>query len=216
MPVEKSGQAAFEFEFGDGFGRHVEAFDPAYAKVLVRYNPAGDRELNVLQRTRLRLLSDWLHARGRRLLFELLVPPQETQLAGLGGDADRFDVELRPSLVVETIRELQDAGVEPHLWKIEGLDRREDCIRVVEQARADGRDEVACIVLGRGADEDRVVGWLRQAASVDGFAGFAVGRTLWWDELVGYTRGTLGRVEAAVRIGRNHRRMIDVFAAACA
>jgi myo-inositol catabolism protein IolC len=214
MPVEKSGQAAFDFEFGDGFGDHVERFDPAYAKVLVRYNPEGDEELNALQRARLRRLSDWLRGRDRKLLFELLVPAEPAQLAGLGGDGGRFDRELRPALVVETIRELQDAGVEPALWKIEGLDRRDDCVRVVEQARSGGRDDVACIVLGRGADEARVEEWLRVAASVEGFAGFAVGRTLWWNELVGYTRGDLSRDVAAARIAGNYRRLVDVYAGA--
>jgi myo-inositol catabolism protein IolC len=214
MPVEKSGQAAFDFEYGSEFRRHVDDFDPAYAKVLVRYNPEGDQELNRLQQQRLRVLSDWLRGRGRKLLFELLVPAEPAQLERVGGDAGRFDLEVRPGLVVETIRQFQAAGVEPRLWKIEGLDRREDCIRVVEQARAEGREDVGCIVLGRGADEARVTHWLRQAASVDGFTGFAVGRTLWWDELVGYTHGGLDRVDAADRIGRNYRRMIEVFAGA--
>jgi myo-inositol catabolism protein IolC len=214
MPVEKSGQAAFDFEYGDGFGRHLEDFDPAYAKVLVRYNPEGDAALNAVQRERLLLLSDWLRARGRKLLFELLVPAEPAQLDRVGGDAERFDLELRPDLVVETIRELQDAGIEPALWKIEGLDRREDCVRVVEQARSGGRDGVGCIVLGRGADEERVEAWLLQAASVEGFVGFAVGRTLWWNELVGYTRGDLSRDVAAARIAGNYRRLVDVYAGA--
>jgi myo-inositol catabolism protein IolC len=28
MPVERSGQDEFDFEYGDDFGRHIEAFDP--------------------------------------------------------------------------------------------------------------------------------------------------------------------------------------------
>src|SRR2546425_7915984 len=39
MPVEKSGQDEFDFDYGDEFGRHILDFDPAFAKVLVRYNP---------------------------------------------------------------------------------------------------------------------------------------------------------------------------------
>src|SRR5262245_43388960 len=38
MPVEKSGQVEFDFEYGEAFGEHIEAFDPTYVKVLVRYN----------------------------------------------------------------------------------------------------------------------------------------------------------------------------------
>jgi myo-inositol catabolism protein IolC len=213
MPVERSGRAEFEFEFGEDFGRHIEDFDPTYAKVLVRYNPEGDAAGNRRQAERLRRLSDWLRSRGRGFLFELLVPAEADQLARVGGSSDRYDRELRPSLVVETIAELQDAGVEPHLWKIEGLDRREDCERVAEQARAGGRDGVGCIVLGRGADDERVLRWIEAAASVPAFVGFAVGRTLWWNELVAYVADEVTRDEAAARIAANYHRMLEAWSA---
>jgi myo-inositol catabolism protein IolC len=213
MPVEKSGQAEFDFEFGEDFGRHIEDFDPTFAKVLVRYNPEGDQELNRRQAGRLRELSDWLHERGRKFLFELLVPATTTQLERAGGDPARYDLEIRPGLVVRVIRELQEAGVEPDIWKIEGLDRREDCARVAEQARAGGRDGVACIVLGRGADEARVRHWLVQGAGVPGYIGFAVGRTLWWNELTEYVAGALDRTKAAERVAANYRRMIAAYTA---
>jgi len=213
MPVEKSGQNEFDFEFGSDFGRHIEAFDPTFAKVLVRYNPAGDRELNARQVDRLRHLSDWLHARGRTFLFELLVPAEEHQLAVLRGSKERFDAELRPALVVETMRELQAAGVEPDIWKIEGFEHREDCERAAEQARSGGRDNVICIVLGRGADTAKVRHWLAQGAGVPGYAGFAVGRTLWWDELVGYVAGGLDREQAVDAIAANYRDLVEAYAA---
>jgi myo-inositol catabolism protein IolC len=211
MPVERSGQAEFEPEYGADFGRHIEEFDPAFAKVLVRYNPAGDSEANARQRARLRELSDWLRARGRRFLFELLVPAEPAQLGRVGGDPGRYDRELRPGLVVATIRALQTDGVEPDIWKVEGLDERADCERVVAQARDGGRDEVTCIVLGRGADADRVRGWLEVAASVPGFTGFAIGRTLWWDALVAHVAGEIDRGEAARRIAARYREMIAVY-----
>jgi myo-inositol catabolism protein IolC len=211
MPVERSGRAEFEFEFGDEFGRHIEAFDPTYAKVLVRYNPHGDRALNRRQTERLRTLSEWLHARGRKLLFELLVPAEDAQLASVSGSQARYDLELRPSLVVEAIRELQDSSVEPHIWKIEGLDRTEDCERVAAQAQAEGRNDVVCIVLGRGAGDERVVHWLEQAASVPAFVGFAVGRTLWWNELVAYVGDEITRDEVAARIAANYHRMVEAW-----
>jgi myo-inositol catabolism protein IolC len=211
MPVERSGRAEFEFEFGQDFSSHIEAFDPTYAKVLVRYNPEGDAELNRRQGDRLRELSNWLRRRDRKLLFELLVPAEQAQLDRVDGSQERYDLELRPSLVVGAIRDLQDAGVEPHIWKIEGLDRREDCERVAEQARAGGRDDAACIVLGRGADDARVVHWLEQAASVPGFVGFAVGRTLWWNELAAYVADELDRDAAARQIADNYHRLIDAY-----
>ena len=211
MPVEKSGRAEFEFEFGDAFSHHIEQFDPTYAKVLVRYNAEGDRALNARQAERLNELSSWLRRRERKLLFELLVPAEPEQLERVGGSAERYDLELRPSLVVDAIRELQDAGVEPHIWKIEGLDRRADCERVAEQARSGGRTDVACIVLGRGADDEKVAHWLAQAAAVPGFVGFAVGRTLWWNELVAYVADEIDRETAARRIADNFLLMVDTY-----
>ena len=123
MPMEKSGQREFDFEYGDEFAAHIERYDPDFSKVLVRYNPDGDAEMNQRQGVRLRRLSDWLHEHDRRLLFELLVPAEEAQLASVDGDTDRYDAELRPELMCRTIAELQDAGIEADIWKIEGVDR---------------------------------------------------------------------------------------------
>jgi myo-inositol catabolism protein IolC len=211
MPVEKSGQPEFDFDNGDRFGEHIEEFDPTFAKVLVRYNPEGDREMNARQAARLKTLSDWLHERGRKFLFELLVPAESSQLEAVGGDADRFDQELRPKLMLGTIEELRGHGVEPDVWKIEGLDRSEDCRAVAELVRAGGRDDVMCVVLGRGANAAAVESWLRAGAGVPGYRGFAIGRTIWWDPLKAYLGGSADRTEAARRISGTYRRMIEVY-----
>jgi myo-inositol catabolism protein IolC len=214
MPVEMSGQDEFDFEFGDAFGGHILEFDPTFSKVLVRYNPEGDRDMNARQTGRLKSLSDWLHKRERTFLFELLVPPEPAQLQRVGGDAGRFDTELRPGLMVLCIKELQQAGVEPDIWKIEGIDGREDCQRISEQVRSGGRDGVACVVLGRGADDAAVAHWLRQGAGVQGYIGFAIGRTIWWDPLGAYLRGGGDRAAATKQISENYRRMIEVYESA--
>jgi myo-inositol catabolism protein IolC len=211
MPVEKSGQNEFDFEYGDQFGEHIERFDPDFSKVLVRYNPDGDAEMNRRQTERLRRLSDWLHGRGRKFLFELLVPAEESQLEQVGGDSDRYDAELRPELMRRVIAELQDAGVEPDVWKIEGIDSEEDCARIAEQARSGGRDGVICVVLGRGADSAKVEHWLRQGALVEGYAGFAIGRTIWWDPLKGFVDGQIEREQAAEQIAENYLRFVQVY-----
>ncbi len=214
MPVEKSGQEEFDFEFGADFGAHIEAFDPTFTKVLVRYNPEGDQAMNQRQLTRLRQLSEWLRGRERKFLFELLVPPESAQLKWVDGDNYRYDLELRPGLVVRTIEESQSAGVEPDIWKIEGLDRREDCKRVAVQARSGGRGQVSCIVLGRAAHEERLVHWLQQGAGVPGFVGFAVGRTIWWDPLKSWVAGKTDAESAARTIAGNYGRMVAVYEAA--
>ena len=184
-PAEKSGQEEFDFEYGEEFAKHIEAFNPTFCKVLVRYNPEGDRALNRRQAARLRRLSEYLHNDGRsRFMFELLVPPEKAHLDQVKGDKKAYDLEIRPRLMAETIQQLQDAQVEPDVWKIEGLDRREDCEKMVAAARRGGRDKVSCIILGRGENDQKVREWLTTAATVPGFIGFAVGRTSFWGPLV--------------------------------
>jgi len=211
MPVEKSGQNEFDFEYGDDFGAHIEQFDPDFSKVLVRYNPDGDADMNRRQTERLKRLADWLHENDRKFLFELLVPAEEAQLEQVGGDSERYDAELRPELMRRTIVDFQDAGVEVDIWKIEGIDSQADCERIAETARRDGRDGVTCVVLGRGADDAKVDHWLRQGAPVDGYAGFAIGRTIWWDALKGFLDGSLEREAAIRQVADNYLRFVKVY-----
>ena len=211
MPVEKSGQNEFDFEYGDDFGAHIEQFDPDFSKVLVRYNPDGEADLNQRQVERLKRLADWLHANDRKFLFELLVPAEDHQLEQVGGDAERYDAELRPELMRRTIVEFQDAGVEADIWKIEGIDTQEDCDLIAQTARRDGRDGVVCVVLGRGANDAKVDHWLRQGAPVEGYAGFAIGRTIWWDALKDFLDGSIEREDAAQQVADNYLRFVQVY-----
>jgi myo-inositol catabolism protein IolC len=211
MPTEKTGQNEFDFAYGDQFGEHIESFDPDFAKVLVRYNPDGDADMNARQTERLRRLSDWLHERDRRFLFELLVPAEDHQLESVGGETERYDAELRPELMRRTIEALQDAGVEPDVWKIEGVDERSDCEMLAQQTRVGGRDGVVCVLLGRGADDEKVDHWLTQAAPVEGFVGFAIGRSIWGDPLKAFIAGDVEREAAATQIADNYLRFVKVY-----
>ncbi len=211
VPCEISGRSEFDFEYGQDFAAHIESLEPSFVKVLVRFNPGGDGAMNARQTERLRELSRWLRRAERRFLFELLVPPEQAQLDTVGGDAARYDTQVRPGLMRTAIAELQEADVEPDVWKIEGIDAREDCEAISAQCRVAGRDHVACVVLGRGADDDAVDRWLRAGSGVPGFIGFAIGRSIWWDPLKAYVDGTLSRGAAAAKIGANYRRFIGVY-----
>ena len=212
MPVEKSGQNEFDFQYGDEFGDHIAKYDLLASKVLVRYNPDGDQEMNERQSERLKRLADWLHENDRKFLFELLVPAEDSQLEQVGGDTDRYDAELRPELMRRAIEALQDYGIEVDIWKIEGVDRREDAEMLSEQTRkGEGRENVKSVLLGRGASDDKVDHWLREAAGVEGFIGFAIGRSIWWDALKGYLDESLEREAAAEQIADNYLRFIKVY-----
>jgi myo-inositol catabolism protein IolC len=214
-PAEKSGQDEFDFEYDEDFAKHIEAFRPTFCKVLVRYNPEGDQAMNQRQAARLKRLSDYLHSKGEsRFMFEMLVPAEKAQLDRVKGDKTTYDLELRPALMVRAILELQDGGVEPDIWKIEGLDRREDCERIVAAAHRDGRDHVGCIVLGRGEDDKKVQEWLATAAAVPGFIGFAVGRTDFWQPLVDFRTNKITRAAAVAEIARRYREFVHIFESA--
>jgi myo-inositol catabolism protein IolC len=214
MPVEKSGQDEFDFEYGEEFGEHIERFDPDFSKVLVRYNPddPDTADMNRRQLVKLKRLADWLHEHDRKFLFELLVPATEAQLASVGGDTDRYDAEVRPGLMLRAIAEIQDSGIEVDVWKIEGVDSRDDARTLAERTRSgEGRENVVCVVLGRGASTEKVEHWLREAAVVEGYVGFAIGRSIWWDALKAYLEEGRERADAAAEIANNYLHFIAVY-----
>jgi 5-dehydro-2-deoxygluconokinase len=196
MPVEESGQAELRYLCGGHPERVITASHPDYVKVLIRYNPGGDAAMNARQRGRLRELSDWLQGRPEQLMLELLVPPEPAQLAAVGHDQSRFDRETRAELTVQAIGQIAGDGIRPALWKIEGPESHEDAARIAGEVQS-ANPEAGCLVLGRGADDAAVRRWLAIAAATDGFTGFAVGRTIWWDALKGFAGG--GDRDAAVR-----------------
>lgn len=198
--AEKSGQDEFDFEYGNAYQAHIEKVNPSILKVLVRYNPESEKELNDRQAKRLAELGQYLERTNRKYMFELLVPATAEQLAKCNQDKKVYDLEMRPGLMISAMKELQGAGVEPDIWKLEGLDRREDFEKVCETAQRNGRTQVGCIVLGRGENAEKVKHWLEVGANVKGVIGFAVGRTVFWEPLKAFRENKISRDEAVQRI----------------
>jgi 5-dehydro-2-deoxygluconokinase len=213
MPIEASGHPWFEFAFGDDWRSHAEFFATAHSKVLIRDNPGFDAADRATQAASLATVSTWARSAGRPLIVELLVPATDADLASVGKDAMRYDAEVRPRLTVQVIHELQDAGVEPALWKVEGLEATADARAVAAAARRGGRD-ARCIVLGRHAPADRLDHWLEAAAPVADFVGFAIGRSIWWDALSDHLAGTIDEAEARQRITAAYLQYANDFVAA--
>jgi myo-inositol catabolism protein IolC len=210
VPVEESGSREFAFEHDDWRDR-LDEVDPTWAKALLRYNSDGDRAINERQRRKLEELARYCRVSGRDLMLELLVPPEPEQLEALGGDRARYERELRPWLMLRAIQDLVRAGIRPAVWKIEGLDRPDDAQRIAAEAAGEG---TRCIVLGRGEDRATVDAWLRAAAVSEGFAGFAIGRSIWWEPVRAFfdaAEEDAARDEAIAAIASEYRRCIDVF-----
>lgn len=213
LTVEKSGQDEFDFEYGADYKKHIEAVKPDYIKVLVRYNPAGDPLLNERQAQRLKQMSDYCKESGYKFLFELLVPATNEQKEECATNGQDYENTLRYLGMIGAIRELQRAGVEPNIWKIEGLSDSEQMKMVIEATKAGGRDDVGTVVLGRGESDEKVKVWLSVAAKIPGVVGFAVGRTIWKQPLMDHIAKKISREEAAQVIAKNFKGYADLFEA---
>lgn len=198
MPVEASGRDELALEYGAAFGEHIEAYDPDAIKVLLRWDPHGDRALNARQGRLLAELSGWMRAADRTLMVEFLTPMREPSSA-------------RVALMVEAVAQILDAGAEPDLWKVEGLDETADCATLAAAIRAGGRADARAVVLGRGTTMERAQGWLRAARPVDAFCGFAIGKTLWQEAMEAYRRGDIARDDAVERIAARYVHLVETW-----
>ena len=204
VPIEKSGQDWFGLEWRSDWRAHLERVRPAYAKVLVRDNPGFEAADRDQQFAALVEVSNGLHELGIPLLYELLVPGTDLQLASVDNDKERYDRDVRPALEVQVIAENQAAGIEPTIWKIEGLETAEAARAVVRQIRSGGRDGVDVILLGRDAPAERLYHWIEVAAPIEGFVGFAIGRSIWEDSIEAWQRGSLDEAGARKAIAETY------------
>ncbi len=207
MPVEVSGADRFTFEYGDDFPAHVEAFDPDWIKVLLRFNPADPAELRQAQTQTLRRLSDWAQASRRHWLLELLVPPTREQLAA-HDDQALYDEQQRPKLTVEVIASLTEGGVRPRIWKLEGYETTAGAQLVLDAVREYGGRADSCIVLGRNAPQRQVDHWLDVAGPLQGFVGFAIGRSIWDEPIADHLAGRTDRDATEARIAERYGHFI--------
>jgi|TARA_B100000965_G_C19453822_1_gene696516 myo-inositol catabolism protein IolC len=210
-PVEKSGQKVFDFEYGDAFGEKIIEVDADFIKILVRWNPNDDIETREVQGKRIKILSDWIEENERKFLLEFLVPATDEQLESVDGDQSRYDSEIRPKLAVQVVEEMREKGADPDIWKIEGLDTKEDCEKVATSIKDGGREDVIAVVLGRGANDEKVNQWLRAGSSVDGYKGFAIGRSIFWNSLKGWHEDQKSREEAVSEIAESYLSFISVY-----
>ena len=212
--TEKSGQKELGFEYGDAWQEHIEKFDPPIVKVLVRYNTEDDAEMNGRQLKKLEQLSRYCRHHNKKFMIEPLIPATEAQMASVSGDKHRYDTEIRPRLTVEMIKSMQDAGVEADIWKIGGLNSKDDSLKVVEQACSptETRAEVGIIVLGRGESREKVFEWIDAAKDIShNIIGFAVGRTAWKDAVLEFREGKKTEEQAISEIGQNFYDLYKFF-----
>ena len=205
-----------EFSFEKHFERSLPSFHPTFYKATVRYNPTGDRAANQKRAVELSRLSALLAAQGRgRLMLELLVPPVPGQLEELSGNKAAYDLALRPHLMIEAVRELQDAGVDPDVWVVDGMERREDYESLVMMARAGARNQVTCVINGGSESHHHVRASLEAASEVPGIIGFALGQADFSDPLMAWRMHKATRDQAVAVIAARYLEFVDLCEAWC-
>ena len=118
LAFERSGQAVLGFEHDDWRDR-LAADPPDFVKVLIRHRADGDAGDVATQLDRLVDVSDAV--RGEPGTVPARVAHPVLRRRARGSDAEQLEVTVRPRLVVEAITQIQDAGVEPGVWKVEGV-----------------------------------------------------------------------------------------------
>ncbi len=211
VAADKGDIKEFDFAYGKDFRTHIEKTKPHFSKALAFMNVEGDPQSNERQILKLQQLSSYLETSETKFLLELIVPVTQAQLEKCKGDESVFDIEMRPRLMVEAIKRLQDSGIEPDIWKLEGLDRKADYELLAKTCRRDERDNVGIIVLGRGEDESKVRDWLRAGATVAGIIGFAVGRTIFWGPLTNLHEKKATREQAVEGIAANYTKFCKLW-----
>ncbi len=211
MPVEASRTSVLEFQYGEDFAQHIESFDPSIVKLLVFHNPADTGDRIAIQVARMRTISQWARSHGKPFMLELLIRPTDAQLAKVNGSPERFRTEQHTELLRGSIEYLQNEDVEPDLWKVEALPTVLDYEIIAAQSRTDGRGHVDCVVLGNGADIAAVRGWLDCARKVDGFSGFAVGRSVWIQPLGDFYDGVITRDMAVSQVATGFHQLVHAF-----
>lgn len=196
-PAERAG--AFPLEWAGPFD---EVLPGEFVKVLVRHRSDLAPAVAIAQRQKLLELDRWCADAGKTLVLEVLVAPSP-------GEEDGFESEGRPRLLAEYIRASYAAGLVPPFWKIEGMPDRtalsavDTAIREVEGPRQ--------LILGKGAGMDAVRQWFAAAAGAPSAAGFAIGRTVYFQPCADWIEGRITRDAAAAAIARNYEDVIEAW-----
>lgn len=211
LTTEKSGQKEFTFEYGDEFKKHIEKYKPIFVKALIHYNPDDDPLSKMRQQQKLEILSNYCHQNSYKFLLEVLVSPTTQQLKDVSGNSKRYDIEARPNLTAKAIEELQNADIEPDIWKIEGMENEDSYKIVALQAQKGERKNVGIVILGRAENQEKVEQWIKTGNKIKGIVGFAVGRTIFWSPLTEYKNGKIEKEKVIETISNNFVHFYHIF-----
>jgi myo-inositol catabolism protein IolC len=127
-------------------------------------------------------LQAWCRRERMPLLVEIIIMR--------GGEDERdFEERGRPSLLASVIRDAYRRDLVPDLWKIEGTSSSTGAALI--DAAIGERPGPRQLILGKGADAATIERWFDAAAGLPSTAGFAIGRSVFWDPCTAYLKGRM-------------------------
>lgn len=178
------------------------ALTGAFVKVLVRHRPDHARDVVEGQRARLLELAAWCRAQGRPLVVEVLIPRA-------GEPEAEFEATGRAPIAAAYITDSYAAGLVPDFWKLEGTSNLE-AARTVDAA-VQARSGPRFLVLGKGASLDVIAGWFAAARTMTTAAGFAIGRSVYFDAAAAWLLGSIPRDVAVQRIADTYTALVRLW-----
>ena len=190
----------------------LESLRGGFGKVLLRWHPADSADRKRRQLDALQRLAELTRCSGARLLLELLLPPSASEPADTAAGPG-YEQAILPHRQVAAITEVLAADISPEVWKLEGHTDRAAALAV---ARTLGscQPPATVLVLGGGSKIADLGRLFSGGSTIDCFAGFAVGRSIWWRPVADLCRGRITETEARRTVGRNFLSVIDAYEAA--
>ena len=197
-PAEKPGAVPLAWS-ADPFSA---ALTGAFVKVLVRYRPDDEADVQAGQWAKLDALQAWCRGAGKPLVIEVIV-------ARTHEPEDEFEASGRPAMLAGYIAESYRRGLTPEFWKIEGS-LTPQAARIVDTAIA-VHPSSRQIILGKAANLETIDRWFAACAASATASGFAIGRTVYWEPAGAFLNGTKTRDEAAAVICSNYLQLVDAW-----
>ncbi|MEE8045582.1 MAG: hypothetical protein V3T49_01950 [Dehalococcoidia bacterium] len=185
-----------------------------YTAVQLTFNPDGAQDSRIELLGRLKIVSDRAKGESIPLMIELDAIPTATQIEMYGSPAD-----ARAMMLLTSIQQLQDAGVDPAIWAIEPPEDDVFTTAIAAQIHLDDRSGKLLLVVAGDLAAGQVGNDMREyekqvirvASRTHGIAGVLIGPGAYYRYLVQLHEGIIQRDEAVEVIASRISDISEIF-----
>ncbi len=195
VSIERPGPGRFQLQNVLGFTERLKKIGAGFAGARIIHTVGGDIAEKESHLQTLRRLSEVSRSEGPPLLLELMPSPHAPE----SGDISE------PEGLLESLRDLQDAGVEPAIWVFDAPANKKMAATLAAQAHLDDRNGLRVLfVIGQDPEKSLATAaqekMITLAARTPGVGGVVIGPGAYSQILRDYHAGKIGREEAVAKI----------------